>query len=215
MYARKRMQTDRQTQGCMRACRMHDYIHTYRQTGARRTACAHTHVQMHTYVLTYIIHTYPLFVRFDPLRSGQQFFSYVGRTDLTGLNQYKARINGSSSGTQRSDACEARTRVPSVSSQALYNWATALHIHTYIHTNIHTYATPPGRAYAPLLPKNNAFISPNPWNKFLSSLKVFRLCSPNKIPKINSASPKIPPNRELHTRRLGSPVTITFHTRTI
>ena len=29
-------------------------------------------------------------------------------------------------GTQRSDAGEARTRSPSVSSQALYHWATAL-----------------------------------------------------------------------------------------
>ena len=29
-------------------------------------------------------------------------------------------------GPQRSDAGEARTRDPSVSSQALYNWATAL-----------------------------------------------------------------------------------------
>ena len=29
-------------------------------------------------------------------------------------------------GPQRSDACEARTRGPSVSSQALYHWATAL-----------------------------------------------------------------------------------------
>ena len=28
--------------------------------------------------------------------------------------------------TQRSDACEARTRGPSVSSQALFHWATAL-----------------------------------------------------------------------------------------
>ena len=30
-------------------------------------------------------------------------------------------------GPQRSDAGEARTRGPSVSSQALYHWATALH----------------------------------------------------------------------------------------
>ena len=29
-------------------------------------------------------------------------------------------------GPQRSDACEARTSGPSVSSQALYHWATAL-----------------------------------------------------------------------------------------
>ena len=66
-----------------------------------------------------------------------------------------------------------------------------------------------------MLPKNNALISPNSLNKVLSSLKVFRLCSPNKIPKINSASPQIHPNRELHTRRLGSPVTMWFHTRTM
>ena len=32
-------------------------------------------------------------------------------------------------GPQRSDAGEARTRYPSVSSQALYHWATALPMH--------------------------------------------------------------------------------------
>ena len=59
--------------------------------------------------------------------SHQQSFSYVG-TGLPGLNQYKARINVSCSRTQRSDAGEARTCGPSVSSQALYHWATALPI---------------------------------------------------------------------------------------
>ena len=48
-------------------------------------------------------------------------------------------------GPQRSDAGEARTRGPSVSSQALYHWATALpHIEcTYIwsHSNIVVEAT--------------------------------------------------------------------------
>ena len=38
----------------------------------------------------------------------------------------KVRINVSCSRTQRSDTCEARTSNPSVSSQALYHWATAL-----------------------------------------------------------------------------------------
>ena len=49
-------------------------------------------------------------------------------TGLPGLSQYLARINVSCSRTQRSDAGEARTRGPSVSSQALYHWATALPI---------------------------------------------------------------------------------------
>ena len=53
------------------------------------------------------------------------FFSYVG-TGLPGFNQYLAGINVSCSRTQRSDAGESRTRGPSVSSQALYHWATAL-----------------------------------------------------------------------------------------
>ena len=37
------------------------------------------------------------------------------------------------------------------------------------------------------------------------------------MPKINLASPQTPPppNRELHTRRLGSNVTMWFHTRTM
>ena len=47
-----------------------------------------------------------LFVWFDILHPSPQFFSYVG-TGLTGLNQFKARINVSCSWTQRSDAGEA------------------------------------------------------------------------------------------------------------
>ena len=66
-----------------------------------------------------------LFVWFDSLCRSQQFFSYVG-TGLPGLNQYWARINESWSRTQCSNAGEARIRNPSVLSQALYHWATAL-----------------------------------------------------------------------------------------
>ena len=57
--------------------------------------------------------------------SHQQSFNYKG-TDLPWLNQYLARINVSCSRTQHSDAGEARTRGPLVSSQALYHCATAL-----------------------------------------------------------------------------------------
>ena len=56
--------------------------------------------------------------------SHQQSFKYVG-TGLPGLNQYLARIYVSCTRTQGSDACEARTPGSSVSSQALYHWATA------------------------------------------------------------------------------------------
>ena len=79
-------QTDRRTDACAHAACMTTFIPTDRQVHGGLPA--HTHAQMHTYVRTYIIHTYLLFVRFDTLRSGQQFFSYVGRTDLPGLNQY-------------------------------------------------------------------------------------------------------------------------------
>ena len=65
------------------------------------------------------------FVWFDYLHPSQQFFSYVG-TGLPWLNQYLARINVSCSKTQSSDAGEAQTHNPSVSSKALYHWATAL-----------------------------------------------------------------------------------------
>ena len=51
---------------------------------------------------------------------------------LPGLNQYQARINVSCSRTQRSDAGEALTLSPSVSSQALYDWATALPAELYM-----------------------------------------------------------------------------------
>ena len=57
--------------------------------------------------------------------SQQQLFSDVGTT-LPGLHQYLARINVSCPWAQRSGADQARTRGPSVSSQALYHWVTAL-----------------------------------------------------------------------------------------
>ena len=63
------------------------------------------------------------FVWFESLRPSQQFFSYVG-TGLPVLNQYSARINVSYSRIQCSSASETRTSNPSVSSQALYYWAT-------------------------------------------------------------------------------------------
>ena len=58
--------------------------------------------------------------------STQQSFSYAGRVFLGWTSTKLARINVSCSRTQHSDAGEARTRGPSVSSQALYHWATAL-----------------------------------------------------------------------------------------
>ena len=57
LYTRERMHI--QTHGCLRACRMYDYIHTYRQTGARRTACAHT--RTNAYVRTHVHNTFCLF----------------------------------------------------------------------------------------------------------------------------------------------------------
>ena len=50
--------------------------------------------------------------------SVNSFFSDVG-TGLPEVSQYYARINVSCARTQRSDAGEARTHYPSVSSQAL------------------------------------------------------------------------------------------------
>ena len=61
----------------------------------------------------------------DSLCPSQQFFSYVW-TGLPGLNQYLAKINMSFSRTQHSDTGEAWTHNPSVLSQALHHWATAL-----------------------------------------------------------------------------------------
>ena len=57
---------------------------------------------------------------FDLIMSHPKSFSYK-ETGLPGLNQYKAGINRSCSRTQRSDAGEAQTRSPSVSSQGLYH----------------------------------------------------------------------------------------------
>ena len=55
----------------------------------------------------------------------QQLFSYIMR-GLPGLNQYLARVKVSCSRTQCSDAGEVWIRDPSVTSEALYHWATAL-----------------------------------------------------------------------------------------
>ena len=57
--------------------------------------------------------------------STKQSFSYAGRFFL-GLTSTKLGEMCLAQGPQRSDAGEARTRYPSVSSQALYHWATAL-----------------------------------------------------------------------------------------
>ena len=70
-------------------------------------------------------HSMILFGWFDSLCPSQQFFSYV-RMDIPGLNQYLTRINVSCSRIQHSNAGEAWTCFPSVSSQALYHWATML-----------------------------------------------------------------------------------------
>ena len=55
----------------------------------------------------------------------QQSFSYVGQIFL-GWTSTKLGQMCLAQGLQGSDACEARTRAPSVSSQALYHWATVL-----------------------------------------------------------------------------------------
>ena len=58
--ARMQEHANRQTHGCLRACQMQDYIHTYRQTGARRTACTHT--RTNAYIRTHVHNTYISFV---------------------------------------------------------------------------------------------------------------------------------------------------------
>ena len=66
-----------------------------------------------------------MFVWLYSLRPSQLFYSYV-LTGLPVLNQYLAMVNVSCSKTQPNEAGEARIRNPSVSSQALYHWNTAL-----------------------------------------------------------------------------------------
>ena len=78
MHARKRIKTDRQTHGCLRECRIHDFIHTYRQVHGELPA--HTHAHMHTYVRTYIINTYLLLILYVPVNS------FWGRMLASGLN---------------------------------------------------------------------------------------------------------------------------------
>ena len=66
--------------------------------------------------------------------STQQSFSYAGRFFL-GLTSTKLGWMCLAQGPQRSDAGEARTRYPSVSSQAFYHWATASqYAHRYPNT---------------------------------------------------------------------------------
>ena len=70
---------------------------------------------------------YEIFCLTQFFTSQSKQFSYVG-TGLSGLNHYKVRINVSCSRTQDNDAGETRSRNPSVSCQALFQWATALPI---------------------------------------------------------------------------------------
>ena len=73
------------------------------------------------------LHDHVLLIWF--FTSTQQSFSYAGRFFL-GLTSTKLGLMCLAQGPQGSDAGEARTRYPSVSSQALYHWATALPIMT-------------------------------------------------------------------------------------
>ena len=139
MHARKHMQTDRQTNGCMRACRMYDYIYTYRQTGARRTACAHT--RTNAYVRTHI-HTYLLFVWFDSLRSCQQCFSMSDGRIFLGWSSTKQGLMGLAQRHNtvtpvRLEPAALRSRVKHSTTEPLRS------------TYIHTWATPQGRAFLP------------------------------------------------------------------
>ena len=98
-------------------------------------SCEKLHIELHRYLIINKNCHFPELYSIGPLGTGlgmwfcfiwffmshQQSFSYVG-TGLPGLNQKKARINVSCSRTQCSDAGEARTSGPSVSSQALHHW---------------------------------------------------------------------------------------------
>ena len=68
-----------------------------------------------------------LFVWFDSLRPINNLSVKQGRVFL-GWTSTKLGQMCLAQGPQRSDACEARTCGPSVSSQALYHWATVLPI---------------------------------------------------------------------------------------
>ena len=80
--------------------------------------------------------------------SGRGFLGWTSRL---------ARIYVSCSRTQRSNAGEARTRGPSVSSQALYHWATALSAHrchkirNIVDWSMHVYSFQYEHAYANIL----------------------------------------------------------------
>ena len=66
-----------------------------------------------------------LFVWFDSLRPINNLSVKQGRVFL-GWSSTKLGEMCLAQGPQRSETCEARTRGPSVSSQALYHWATVL-----------------------------------------------------------------------------------------
>ena len=65
-----------------------------------------------------------MFVWADAFSPSQQFFSHV-RT-FPWLNQYKSEDKVSSSRTQHSASSEVKTSDPSITSRALYRWATTL-----------------------------------------------------------------------------------------
>ena len=68
-------------------------------------------------------------VLFDLILYVQSTIFHLCKDGSSWAEPVLARMNVSCSRTQRSDAGEAWTRGPSVSSQALYHWATALPLH--------------------------------------------------------------------------------------
>ena len=82
----------------------------------------------------------------------------------------------------------------------MYTFLKLLTIEIILLTNNICEATQ-GGVCAPLIPENNALISPTPWKKSTSAPWKYFSFAP-QIPKINSASPQIPENISLFSLKL-------------
>ena len=151
-------QTDRRTDACTHAECMATFIPKDRQVHGGLPA--HTHAQMHTYmyVRTHVfntyIHTFCLFdlILYVPVNS----FSVMsdGRIFL-GWTSTKQGLMSLAQGHNAMTPVRLEPAALESSTLPLSHCGphTHTHTHTRTHSYIHTWATPPGRVYAPLLPK--------------------------------------------------------------
>ena len=135
------------------------WLHSYLQTDMCTADClrTYTHKCIRTYVRTYKIHTYLLFVWFDskvkyvPVNS---FSVMSDRRISLGWTSTKQGLMGLAQGhnavtPMRLEPAALGSRVKHSTTEPLRSTHTHTHTHACTHAYIHTWATPPRRVFAP------------------------------------------------------------------